>query len=61
MGNRIEQAKQPVSRLLAGPYGYPFRPILVTILIDAWVCSLVFDIASRSTDRPGFLSQGASG
>jgi uncharacterized membrane protein len=55
----LEQAKQPVSRLLAGPYGHPFHPILVTIPIGAWVCSLVFDIASRLVDRPGFLTEGS--
>lgn len=41
------RAKQPVSALLAGPYGHPFHPILVTIPIGAWVSSLVFDVASR--------------
>jgi hypothetical protein len=25
------QAKRPVSALLAGPYGHPFHPILVTV------------------------------
>src|SRR5690606_25906483 len=55
----LEQAKQPVSPLLAGPYGHPFHPILVTVPIGAWVCSLVFDIASHRVDRPGFLAQGS--
>lgn len=41
------RAKEPVSAMLAGPYGHPFHPILVTVPIGAWVCSLVFDIASR--------------
>ncbi|MGW0769378.1 DUF2231 domain-containing protein [Streptomyces sp. NPDC002676] len=26
----------------------------------AWVCSLVFDIASRIVDRPGFLTHGSA-
>lgn len=39
-------AKQPVTPV-AGPYGHPFHPILVTIPIGAWVGALVFDIASR--------------
>src|SRR4051794_32722005 len=44
---RSQQAKQPVSPV-AGPYGHPFHPILVTIPIGAWVASLVFDIATKA-------------
>jgi uncharacterized membrane protein len=39
-------AKQPLT-VAAGPYGHPFHPILVTIPIGAWVCSLIFDISTR--------------
>jgi uncharacterized membrane protein len=53
------QAKQPVSAALAGPYGHPFHPILVTVPIGAWVASLVFDVASHVVDDPGFLAQGS--
>ncbi|MDP9869474.1 MULTISPECIES: DUF2231 domain-containing protein [Streptosporangium] len=53
------QAKQPVSAMLAGPYGHPFHPMLVTIPIGAWAASLVFDIASLLVADPRFLSQGA--
>ena len=56
---RFGEAKQPVSAALAGPYGHPFHPILVTVPIGAWVCSLVFDIASRFVDHPGFLNEGS--
>jgi uncharacterized membrane protein len=59
MSIQQEQAKQPVSAALAGPYGHPYHPILVTVPIGAWVCSLVFDIASRIVERPGFLVQGS--
>ena len=52
------QAKRPVS-VLAGPYGHPFHPILVTVPIGAWTASLVFDIASHVTAGPGFLAQGS--
>lgn len=52
-------AKQPVSALLAGPYGHPFHPILVTVPIGAWVAALVFDIASHVVNNPAFLTQGA--
>jgi uncharacterized membrane protein len=41
------RAKEPVSAMLSGPYGHPFHPMLVTVPIGAWMCSLVFDIASR--------------
>ena len=54
-----EQAKHPASAALAGPYGHPFHPILVTIPIGAWVTSLVFDIASHVVDDAAFLNRGA--
>ncbi|MGP3969708.1 DUF2231 domain-containing protein [Streptomyces sp. 6N223] len=53
------RAKQPVNAVLAGPYGHPFHPILVTVPIGAWIASFVFDIASHVADDPGFLSRGA--
>jgi len=59
MSTQLEQAKQPISAALAGPYGHPFHPILVTVPIGAWVCSLVFDIGSYFADPPGFLAQGS--
>lgn len=54
-----QMAKEPVSAVLAGPYGHPFHPMLVTVPIGAWVGSLVFDIASRVAEDPDFLSRGA--
>ena len=59
MTNEVQQAKRPVSAALAGPYGHPFHPILVTVPIGAWVAGLVFDIASRFVAEPGFLAKGA--
>ena len=56
---RFGESKQPVSAVLAGPYGHPFHPILVTVPIGAWVCSLVFDIGSQFVDHPGFLNKGS--
>jgi uncharacterized membrane protein len=50
--------KLPVTAL-AGPYGHPFHPILVTVPIGAWTASLIFDIASRLVDQPGFLTQAS--
>jgi uncharacterized membrane protein len=50
--------KQPVTAL-AGPYGHPFHPILVTIPIGAWVASLVFDVISRVGDDAAVFAKGA--
>src|SRR5437763_12168206 len=52
------QAKHPVSAL-AGPYGHPFHPMLVTVPIGAWICSLVFDVAARIVAHPQALATGA--
>lgn len=53
------QTKQPVSPALAGPYGHPFHPMLVTVPIGAWVCSVVFDVAARVVRHPDPLAVGA--
>lgn len=47
---RVQHAKTPVGTV-AAPYGHPFHPIFVTIPIGAWVCSLVFDIATKVDDN----------
>jgi uncharacterized membrane protein len=59
MTQQLEAAKQPANPMLAGPYGHPFHPILVTVPIGAWVSALVFDIGSHIVDNPGFLTRGA--
>lgn len=59
MATRLHDAKEPISAALAGPYGHPFHPILVTIPIGAWMCSLVFDVGSRIVEQPGFLTRGS--
>lgn len=46
-----DRAKKPRSAL-AGPYGHPFHPILVTIPIGAWTASLVFDLIALFVDDP---------
>lgn len=56
---RHQLAKEPVSAALAGPYGHPFHPMLVTVPIGAWVASLVFDVASLLVEAPGFLARGS--
>jgi uncharacterized membrane protein len=55
----MRQAKRPVSALLAGPYGHPYHPMLVTIPIGSWFASLGFDVASHLVTRPGFLAEGS--
>ncbi|MEU1431236.1 DUF2231 domain-containing protein [Nocardia sp. NPDC005746] len=54
-----QRAKRPVSAALAGPYGHPFHPILVTVPIGAWVASVVFDLASHVAGDPDALAYGA--
>ncbi|WP_127819814.1 DUF2231 domain-containing protein [Microbacterium sp. CPCC 204701] len=46
-----ERAKRPRS-IVAGPYGHPFHPILVTIPIGTWVASFIFDIIAMTADDP---------
>jgi uncharacterized membrane protein len=46
VARRVHHAKEPVT-VIAGPYGHPFHPVLVTVPIGAWIASLVFDIATR--------------
>ncbi len=59
VARRIEEAKAPVT-VVAGPYGHPFHPILVTVPIGAWVSSLAFDVASRvDGDGAPALVEGA--
>src|SRR5262245_3729224 len=50
--------KHPVTSL-AGPYGHPFHPILVTVPIGAWVASLAFDVVSRLADDGPVFAKGA--
>jgi uncharacterized membrane protein len=59
VSNQVQDAKMPVSALMAGPYGHPFHPILVTVPIGAWISSLVFDIASHGATDPKFLTKGS--
>ncbi|WP_112244552.1 DUF2231 domain-containing protein [Kribbella monticola] len=57
--NDLNQAKQPKS-ILAGPYGHPFHPVMVTVPIGAWVASVVFDIiAFASSGDESVFSEGA--
>ena len=46
-----QRAKRPRS-IIAGPYGHPFHPILVTVPIGSWVASVVFDIIAFAAEDP---------
>jgi uncharacterized membrane protein len=60
LNDELRQAKRPVSRILAGPYGHPLHPLAVTVPIGAWAASLVFDIASRVSGGSAALARGSS-
>ena len=47
----LHEAKRPRTPL-AGPYGHPFHPILVTIPIGTWVAAVIFDIIGFVADDP---------
>ncbi len=59
MSMQAQDGKHPVSPLLAGPYGHPLHPLLVTVPIGSWVASLVFDIGSHVAGRGGVLADGS--
>ncbi len=52
------QSKQPRSAL-AGSYGHPIHPILVTLPIGAWVFAVLFDLISYASAEPRIWSHGA--
>ena len=55
---RQQSAKQPRT-ILAGPYGHPFHPMLVTIPIGTWIASFVFDIAALASTEKEVFAAGA--
>ncbi len=55
----LERAKQPRT-ILAGPYGHPVHPILVTIPIGTWTASVIFDITALLTaEGAAVFAEGA--
>ncbi|MEU4195127.1 DUF2231 domain-containing protein [Kribbella sp. NPDC026611] len=54
----LQQAKRPRYGL-AGPYGHPFHPVLVTVPIGAWVASLVFDVVALVGSEEETFAEGA--
>jgi uncharacterized membrane protein len=53
-----QPAKQPRT-ILAGPYGHPFHPMLVTIPIGTWIASFVFDLAAVLGTEKEVFAAGA--
>lgn len=55
----LARAKHPRTPL-AGPYGHPFHPILVTVPIGAWVASVVFElVALVNSEEEAVFAEGA--
>jgi uncharacterized membrane protein len=56
---RLPQAKQP-KNILAGPYGHPIHPVMVTVPIGSWVAAVVFDIiALVNSEDESVFAEGA--
>lgn len=55
----MRRAKVPVSWPLAGPYGHPYHPALVSVPIGAWIASMAFDVSSHLVSKPAFLAEGS--
>ena len=55
----LQRAKRPRTPL-AGLYGHPIHPILVTIPIGAWTASLVFDLAAKLGDEQAAFAKGST-
>ena len=54
----LRRAKRPATPI-AGPYGHPFHPLLVTVPIGAWLMSVIFDIVAFAGDQPEVFTTGA--
>lgn len=52
------QAKEPKTPV-AGPYGHPIHPMLVTIPIGAWMSSVAFDLIGSASDDERAYAIGA--
>lgn len=54
----LRRAKRPATPI-AGPYGHPFHPMLVTVPIGAWLMAVIFDIVAFAGDDPAAFTTGA--
>lgn len=55
---RFKQAKEPKTPL-AGPYGHPIHPMLVTVPIGAWMSSVAFDLIGPLSEDEWAYAIGA--
>jgi uncharacterized membrane protein len=53
-----KQAKEPRTPL-AGPYGHPIHPLLVTVPIGAWMSSVAFDLMGPASEDEWAYAIGA--
>ena len=53
-----QRAKHP-RNIIAGPYGHPYHPVLVTVPIGAWLAVAIFDLAGIFTDDAEAFARGA--
>lgn len=56
---QLHSAKRPRTPI-AGSYGHPVHPILVTIPIGAWTSSIVLDLVAMTSDDPGGLAEASA-
>lgn len=54
----LRHAKRPATPI-AGPYGHPFHPILVTVPIGAWIAAVLFDAVSLLAEDGSAFVVGA--
>lgn len=54
----LRRAKRPAAPI-AGPYGHPFHPLLVTVPIGAWLMAVIFDIVALVGSQPEAFTIGA--
>lgn len=54
----LRHAKRPATPI-AGPYGHPFHPVLVTVPIGAWIAAVLFDAVSLLAEDGAAFVVGA--
>jgi uncharacterized membrane protein len=54
----LRRAKRPATPI-AGPYGHPLHPLVVTVPIGAWLAAVIFDIVAFAGDDPAAFTIGA--
>ena len=53
----LRRATRPATPI-AGPYGHPFHPLLVTIPIGVWVAAFIFDLIEANRERNEQYAEG---